>query len=1049
MDNSKFNHPPVEFRGMPFWSLNDRLEPVEMIRQVEEFHRAGMGGFFLHSRTGLITEYLGSEWMDALRAAIEKAAELGMQAWLYDEDKWPSGFAGGIVPLENPEYRGQYLGRLSAGATLPEQSEVLLEKDGWIYFSATCPLGMAWFNGTCYTDLMNPEAVAAYIRSTHEKYKAVFGKYFGTVIPGIFTDEPIMRMRPGWGPCDCELLPYSPHLVKRYRETYGESPLPHVDALFADLPDSAKCRYRYWRMATEQFVEAYTEQIAEWCGQNNLKLTGHFMYEDTVELQTRWIGKAMAHYEHMQIPGIDHLGLNIDNILTAKQCSSMANQQGKKATLSEMYGAAGQNMNFEDRKWIAGWHGVLGINFICHHLSLYSTRGCRKRDYPPTFTWHQPYWQEHAAIEDWQTRLSYLLREGDFSADFLIIHPAESGWCLQRGNHADARLELLDCELNSLQQEMFRLHYDFELGDEDFMARLASVAKDRINVGKMQYRTVIVPTMHTIRESTLQVLEEFSRQGGRIITCGTLPQLINGEASDAAQRLKKISEHIENVAEFGTAADKLHSAPHKFAGHNNNSVFIQRRRTEEGGLLVMFNSSRHEDAVIELEDGSDRRVEFCLDTGETRQFSGNTVLIAPAQTRVLLLPDNELSLKSTATECRGYNKSISVAAALCCRVPFPMNATQYELQSAPVPANRKKQTAETLQISGSWRIECSGQNSLPLDFAEWSFDGKSWNSAEPCISLKMRLDEQRYTGPLYLRQSFINKMTSVISIDFAAELSAGMPLKVNNHDLLMGKDYYLDSSILKAGISRFLVQGLNTIQLKLDFSYGDPTRYDNPALRYGTELESAYLIGDFGVYGTPVDTGNLPIQVFHDIWKTELPERRVVRLHEPVCIGEKTKLSDGELTLSGLPFYAGAVRLSAEFMVQDGNCSEMRFEYLDAITARVWLNGNPVEHLFHSRPLTADISGMLHKGSNHIEVELRNSLRNLLGPHHHTMGELCSVGPYSFVSRDFEPGKFVPDINWSLPGNRVIQKSWTDDYFVVKFGLASGLLLSTYSFSDK
>jgi hypothetical protein len=49
--------------------------------------------------------------------------------------------------------------RTAASAALPEQSEAVLEKDGWIYFTATCPLGIAWFNGTCYTDLMNPEAV--------------------------------------------------------------------------------------------------------------------------------------------------------------------------------------------------------------------------------------------------------------------------------------------------------------------------------------------------------------------------------------------------------------------------------------------------------------------------------------------------------------------------------------------------------------------------------------------------------------------------------------------------------------------------------------------------------------------------------------------------------------------------------------------------------------------------------------------------------------------------------------------------------------------------
>ena len=381
-------------------------------------------------------------------------------------------------------------------------------------------------------------------------------------------------------------------------------------------------------------------------------------------------------------------------------------------------------------------------------------------------------------------------------------------------------------------------------------------------------------------------------------------------------------------------------------------------------------------------------------------LSEKTVLLAPAQTRVLQLT---------------------------------------ELESVPVFAENIKQAEETLQIFGQWRVECTGPNSLPLDFAEWSFDGKNWSAAEPCIALKMRLDEQRYRGPLYLRHSFLNKMTLAVSIDFAAELPAGTPLRVNNHELLTGKDYYLDKSILKTDISKFLVQGLNTVEFKLDFIYGDPVRYDAPALRYGTEPESAYILGDFGVYGAPVDASQLPLQVSHDIWRNELPERRVTRLHAPIYIGDKTGYSDGELTLSGLPFYAGAVRLSTEFIIQHGNFTEISFEYLDAITARVWLNGKPVEHFFNSRPLSADISGMLHQGTNHIEIELRNSLRNLLGPHHHTMGELCSTGPYSFISRDFEPGTYLPDLEWSKPEKRTKQESWTDDYFMVRFGLSAGI----------
>jgi hypothetical protein len=97
-----FLNPPLEFRSAPFWSLNDRLDTAEMARQIHDFKEAGYGGFFLHSRTGLLTEYLGREWWDAMDAGVRAAKQTGLKAWFYDEDKWPSGFAGGKVPLASP-----------------------------------------------------------------------------------------------------------------------------------------------------------------------------------------------------------------------------------------------------------------------------------------------------------------------------------------------------------------------------------------------------------------------------------------------------------------------------------------------------------------------------------------------------------------------------------------------------------------------------------------------------------------------------------------------------------------------------------------------------------------------------------------------------------------------------------------------------------------------------------------------------------------------------------------------------------------------------------
>ena len=68
----------------------------------------GFGGYFMHSRVGLITEYLGDEWFDIINACSEYGDKVGMENWLYDEDRWPSGTAGGIV-TEKKEYRQKFI----------------------------------------------------------------------------------------------------------------------------------------------------------------------------------------------------------------------------------------------------------------------------------------------------------------------------------------------------------------------------------------------------------------------------------------------------------------------------------------------------------------------------------------------------------------------------------------------------------------------------------------------------------------------------------------------------------------------------------------------------------------------------------------------------------------------------------------------------------------------------------------------------------------------------------------------------------------------------
>lgn len=100
-----FRNPGAEYRGAPSWAWNCSLEKEGLLRQIGVLHEMGMGGFHIHSRVGMSTPYLGEEFMDLVSACNQKA---GMLCWLYDEDKWPSGFAGGYV-TRDVRFRARHL----------------------------------------------------------------------------------------------------------------------------------------------------------------------------------------------------------------------------------------------------------------------------------------------------------------------------------------------------------------------------------------------------------------------------------------------------------------------------------------------------------------------------------------------------------------------------------------------------------------------------------------------------------------------------------------------------------------------------------------------------------------------------------------------------------------------------------------------------------------------------------------------------------------------------------------------------------------------------
>ena len=460
----------------------------------------GMGGFFIHSREGLETQYLSDSWMEAVAASTEEASKQGLEVWMYDEDKWPSGSVGGMVSAANPkEFSAKALSAEVETAHCPEELSKLLTTlhadptllqvylvsrtqtngDALLSFSRweerekiareleypvhlmICRVELSgpseWYNNLAPSDMMNPEAVACFINLTHERYKNQFTEKLGTEIAGFFTDEPnvcdffttISDGRP-W-------LPWSTHFSEYFEASRGYSVLKILPLLFFHGEGEEEARYDYWLTVTQSFLNSYTKQLYHWCENAKVKLTGHMLYENDLGYMVRTSGAVMPHYQYMHVPGIDLLGDQRKEYLTVKQCTSVANQLGKQEVLSETYGCTGWDFSFSGQKRVGDWQYVMGVTRRCQHLALYSLTGCRKRDYPPSFNYQSTWWEHIHVMEDYFARLSVCTSTGTVQRDILVLHPIGSFW-MQSGSSMEENLQHIEMNMGWLDPHILGLN---------------------------------------------------------------------------------------------------------------------------------------------------------------------------------------------------------------------------------------------------------------------------------------------------------------------------------------------------------------------------------------------------------------------------------------------------------------------------------------------------------------------------------------------------------------------------------------------------------------
>lgn len=509
----QWRNPPVEFSIAPFWFWNDELSEDEIARQLDDFQAHGVHGFVIHPRVGLPRSigWLSEHMIHFMRFAIEQAAARDTWVVLYDEGMYPSGSSSGQVVAENPAFKCRGLVCVDLDEAQPgsEQQRIRIGADGEPALAPDQHLVAivrrktnghrvavvdrpvkAIIRGLHYieddpprlpdggyppedeppaADLLNPEAVACFIRLVYQRYYDEFSEHFGKTVPAIFTDEPglLGKLR------EKGVVAGTTGVLDHVNMWLGYDFTPRLPALwYKDEPEADRYRRDYHRALQARMEETYYKPISNWCAEHGIALTGHPARPDDI-----------GHLRYFDMPGQDIVWRYIEPSKpsalegaqsTQGKCASSAMiHLGRRRNGNEFCGAYGHEFTFEEMKWLANWLIVRGCNLFFPHAFYYSVRGPRIDERPPDVGPNSPWWDQYKPFADACRRLCWLNTD--------IKHVCELA-ILGRNDYLPWRAAKV----------CFQHQRDFNYIEARHLWEDAKVAADGIRIAGMHYRALIV-----------------------------------------------------------------------------------------------------------------------------------------------------------------------------------------------------------------------------------------------------------------------------------------------------------------------------------------------------------------------------------------------------------------------------------------------------------------------------------------------------------------------------------------------------------------------------
>ena len=786
------------YRPVPFWSWNDKLNKEELVEQIRWMHSQGFGGFVIHARAGLITEYLGDEWFEYVSACIDEGKKLGMQCWAYDENGWPSGFVGGKL-LKDPENRNRYLtcsvgkpdknaaaNYLVCGDALVRQKNTECEKTekNGEYINV-------YENVSPSTvDILDPAVTEKFINETHAKYKRELGGLFRG-LNAFFTDEPQYYS---------SATPFSAMLIDYFRNEYNEDVYDNLGLLFVDKRGYKEFRYKYYKALQTLMLNNFSRKVYDYCEKNNVALTGHYVEETSVGSQMKYCGGIMPFYMYETIPGIDHLSVRTPKNLSSRQVVSVAAQTGKKRIITESFAGCGWGVTPSGLKRVAEAQYVNGVNMLCQHLLPYSERGQRKRDYPAHYSWVNPWVKaNYKGFNDYFAKLGYLIGESEEVVKVALFCPTRSVYFDYKFTETDDFIGKADKSYSELAEKLAALNVPFHILDENVIAELACVKGNSLIVGKCVYEYVIFPEVYTMDRFTYGIFAQYCENGGKILFASGLPKYLEW---------KEFVYPFRSTCDLGEIV-----ASNKIKVTVTGSTGLRTSLRTINGQDFMFAVNPSETDAVTAEFEGDFLSFDCLDL-ETLKTSKipKTLCFEPGMSRVLFPSDEPV----------GFSE-----------------------------------TEEYTVLDGEFEVVDASENYLLLDKPQYSLDGENYSEPLRYIGVFNELINRRYCGEAYLRYTF--KAENVPKkIAFLSEDTNVLSCSVNGNLVTFDGHSDFEKRILKANILPFVKKGENIIDVKIRFSQRKEVYYAlfgegvtegvKNCLTYDTTIEPCYLQGDFGVY---------------------------------------------------------------------------------------------------------------------------------------------------------------------------------------------------------